>query len=86
MRRDTRIQCDKVSAVKRVDAGGRGLWWEEDYSSMSCSGGSVYANDYIQVTSLCTSYPKREIFGAWLNKCFVYNEEGIFSYETCRMF
>ncbi len=33
----------KCQAVKWLNASGWGLWWEEHYSSMSCSGGSVYA-------------------------------------------
>ncbi len=38
------------------------------------------------MTSPCTSDPKRAIFWAWLHKCFVYNDEDVLSYETCRMF
>ncbi len=76
---DTRIQHDQVSAVKRVNASRQGLWWEDD-----CSGGCVYANVCAQVTSPCPSDPKLANFGAWLNKCIVYNEEDILSYETCR--
>ncbi len=51
---------------------------------MPCSGGSVYANVCARVMSSCTSDPKRAIFGAGVNKCFVYNEDFL-SYETCRM-
>ncbi len=47
---------------------------------------SVYANDCVQVMSPCPSDLKWAIFGAWLNKCLVYNEEDILRYETCRMF
>ncbi len=66
------------SAIKRLDASVRGLRWE-DYS---CSGGGVYANVCAQVTSPCPSDPKRAVFGAWLNKYFVYNEEDVLSCET----
>ncbi len=83
---DTRIQRNQVSAVKVLNASGRGLWWEGDYLSMPCSGGGVYANVCAWVTSSCPSDPKQAVFGAWLNKQFVYNEEDVLSYETCRMF
>ncbi len=29
--------------------------------------------------------PKQAIFGAWLNKCFVYKEDDILFYEACKM-
>ncbi len=49
---------------------------------MSYSGGGVYADVCARVTSSCTS-DTNELD---INKCFVYNEEGILSYEACRMF
>lgn len=48
-----------------------------NYSLMSCSGGSVYANVCAQVTSSCVLDP---------NEPFLELEEDILSYETCRMF
>ncbi len=48
------IWCDatltfivKCQTLKRLNASGRGLWWEDDNLSMSCSGGSVYANIFL---------------------------------------
>ncbi len=38
------------------------------------------------VKSSCTSDPKQAIFGAWLNKCCVYNEEDVLCDETCGLF
>ncbi len=70
----------KCQDIKQLNARERG------YSSMSCSGGSVYANVCAQVMLSCTSDPKQAVFGAWWNKCFVYNEEDVLSYEACRMF
>ncbi len=43
------IECQ---TLKRVNASGRGLWWEDDNLSMSCSGGSVYANVFLGWRSL----------------------------------
>ncbi len=48
---------------------------------MRCSGGCVYANVCARVMLACTSDPKRAVFGALLNKCFVNNEEDALRYK-----
>ncbi len=63
MRRNTRIQHDQVSAVKRLNTSGRSLWWEEDYSSMSCSGG-VFMQMFVPGDVILHLRSKRAVFGA----------------------
>ncbi len=67
-----------------MNAGGRSLWRRRLFVHVLLWR-RVYAND-CAVMSSCTSDSKRAVFGAWLNKCFVYNEEDVLSYKTWRMF
>ncbi len=47
---------------------------------------SEHASLYCIYSILTATVIVISIFRAWLNKCFVYNEEDVLSYETCRIF